>query len=152
VMAVVMLYAIHYPRETIYVFMLIPIEIRWLVALYVIYDLHPVLLALAGTPQETGIAHAAHLGGLAFGFLYWRTGLRLETYWDRLPRLRVDRLFGSRRGVRLYRPPGGEPHKDLDAKVDSVLQKILQQGEASLSDEDREVLKAASERYRNRMR
>ena len=75
VMAVVVLYAIHHPRERIYVFMLVPIEIRWLVLIYVIFDLHPVLLALAGTPQNTGIANAAHLGGAAFGYLYWRIRL-----------------------------------------------------------------------------
>ncbi len=155
VMAVVMLYAIHYPRQRILIGFFIPVEIRWLVALYVIFDLHPVLLALAGTRMPTGVAHSAHLGGLAFGFIYWRQGLRLENYWDRLPRLRWDRLIGPRRHIRLFKPSNERDSRELDAKLDQVLQKILEQGEANLSEanlseEDREILRTASQRYRNR--
>jgi membrane associated rhomboid family serine protease len=150
VMAVVMLYAIWYPRQRIFIWFFFPIEIRWLVAFYVIFDLHPVLLALAGTPLPTGIAHAAHLGGLAFGYIYWRQGLRLEKYWERLPRIRWDRLVGPRRKIRLFVPPKEPVSSEDEEKLDAVLQKILKQGEASLSDEDREVLRSASERYRKR--
>jgi hypothetical protein len=119
------------------------------VALYVIFDLHPVLLALAGTPMPTGVAHAAHLGGLAFGYIYWRQGLRLEDYWRRIAGFRWDRVFGSRRKIRLFSAQK-EPPDDLDAKIDAVLQKILDRGEASLSDEDREVLRIVSQRHRKR--
>lgn len=152
VMGVVMLYAIHYPRERIYVFMIIPIEIRWLVALYVIFDLHPVLLALAGTPEYSGVAHAAHLGGLAFGFVYWRYGLRLEDHWNGMRRLRMPRWFGPRRNIRLYRPPETPPQTDLESLVDKILQKIHDQGEASLTDVERDVLRLASEKYKARAR
>jgi len=101
--------------------------------------------------MPTGVAHAAHLGGLAFGYVYWRRGIRLEPYWERLARFRWDRvLFGSRRKIRIFVPPKEPSAGKLDAKVDAVLQKILKQGEASLSDEDREVLRSASERYRRR--
>lgn len=160
VMAIVMLYAIHYPRERIVIFMLIPIEIRWVVALYVIYDLHPVLLALAGQPIPTGVANAAHLGGLAFGFIYWKRSLRLESYWDRLPRHPWSRWSGSRRSVRLFKPPAPEPPsrtlisdaapQDLDAIVDKILAKIHAQGEASLTEVEREVLQIAGQRYRRK--
>ena len=44
VMAVGMLYAIHYPRTTIRLFWFWPIEARWVVLFYVLYNLHPVLL------------------------------------------------------------------------------------------------------------
>ncbi len=94
VMGVTMLFAIHYPRHVIYVMLIIPIEVRWLVCLYVIFDLHPVLLALAGDRQFTGVAHAAHLGGLAFGFLYWKRGWRLEPLIQAL----ADAPLGSDRG------------------------------------------------------
>jgi membrane associated rhomboid family serine protease len=147
VMAVVMLYAIHFPRERIYVFMLIPIEIRWLVALYVIVDLHPVLLALAGDKTYSGVAHAAHLGGLAFGFLYWRRNLRLEPVWENLRRRRWPRWFGPRRAIRLYKPPA-RTDDELDGLVDAILSKVHEEGEASLTDVEREVLQIAGERYR----
>lgn len=152
VMAVVMLYAIHYPRHTIYLFMIIPIEIRWIVLIYVIFDLHPVLLALAGTPTGGGVAHAAHLGGLAFGWAYWRYGLRLENYADRIRGARLDRVIGPRRRIKLYQPSDDPRQEDFDARVDEVLQKIHDQGDESLTDEERAVLKIAAVKYKNRLK
>jgi membrane associated rhomboid family serine protease len=149
VMAVVMLYAIHFPRERLYVFMFLPIEIRWLVAIYLIYDLHPILLALAGTGIPDGVAHAAHVGGLAFGFIYWRYGLRLDDFFSRVGNRRWLRRLGSRRRIRLYRPPR-EPAGDLDTLVDTILDKVRDEGRESLTDVEREVLRIAGERYRNR--
>ena len=117
-MAVVVLYAIHHPREKIYVFMMIPIEIRWLVALYIIIDLHPVLLALLGTPMYTGVANAAHLGGAAFGFLYWRYHLRLEDAWDRMARLGYR--WRLPRNIRLHRAPDASaPDKSRGGEFDA---------------------------------
>ena len=157
VMAVVVLYAILHPREKFYIFMLIPIEIRWLVIIYVIYDLHPVLLALAGTPVPTGVANAAHLGGAAFGYLYWRWGGRLEDIWDRGARrgkLLRARLAGN---VRLHREPdddydGKSKRDELDALVDGILAKVHKHGRESLTKRERAVLQAAAERYKDEKR
>jgi membrane associated rhomboid family serine protease len=147
VMAVLMLYAIYYPRHKILLFMLIPIEIRWLVALYVIFDLHPVLLALSGGGMNTGVAHAAHLGGLAFGFLYWKQNLRLEPLLDRLRQRRLPRWFGPRRKIRLFKPPE-TAQDDLDGLVDNILVKVHEHGETSLTDAERKLLRIAGQRYR----
>jgi membrane associated rhomboid family serine protease len=147
VMAVVMLYAIHYPRDRIWVFMLFPIEIRWVVVLYVIFDLHPVLLALAGTATGSGVAHAAHLGGLAFGFIYWKRSLRLEPLWDGLLKRRLPRWFGPRRSIRLFKPREAAD-EELDELVDKILIKVHEQGETSLTDVERELLRVAGQRYR----
>jgi membrane associated rhomboid family serine protease len=150
VLAVVMLYAMHFPRERIFLFFVFPIEIRWLVLIYVIFDLHPVLLALAGEAYYDGVAHAAHLGGLAFGYVYWRWNLRLETYWERVRMPRFDRLVGARRHIRLFQPSSEGRQQRADAEVDRILAKIYDQGEGSLTDREREVLQQASERYKNR--
>src|SRR5207237_6940282 len=82
VMGVMMLYVIFYPFETFLLFWVMPVPLWVLMSVYVLYDLHPVLLQLAGDQIFTGVAHAGHLGGLAFGFLYWRLGLRLESAVD----------------------------------------------------------------------
>ncbi len=154
VMAVVVLYAIHHPRERIYVFMMIPVEIRWLVLLYVVYDLHPVLLALSGSPVQTGVAHAAHLGGAAFGFVYWRHHLRLEDWLDRVRQWRKLRPLRLRPRLRVYRPsePPSEaaPREDLEGLVDKILAKIHEEGQSSLTEVERELLRMAGERYRKR--
>ena len=168
VMAVLVLFAMHFPRQQVLLLMVIPIEIRWLVAGIIILDLYPVLLELGGRGVGDGIAHTAHLGGLAFGFAYGKFRWRLErlfTGW-RLPSL--TRVFGPRRKIRLHRPSAetaarGPEHPEpresrdsfesraaLEARVDAILEKISQHGEASLTDEERETLTKASRLYRRR--
>ena len=149
VMGVMMLYAIFYPFETILIFWVLPVPIWLLVAGYVIFDLHPVLLALAGDRFIFGdnVAHAAHLGGLAFGFLYWKLGIRLEALFDRgsQPRRRSVR----RRIERAEPTILAHPKRDvLNEQVDEVLRKISEQGQASLTEQERAILLKASAKYR----
>src|SRR5262249_44618494 len=61
VMGVMMLYVIYYPFERFMLFWFIPTPLWVMLALYVIYDVHPVLLALAGHQFSDGVAHAGHL-------------------------------------------------------------------------------------------
>ena len=151
VMGVLMLYATHFPRQRIWVFWgLFPVEIRWLVAFFVLVDLHPILLELGGNQIGSGVAHAAHLGGLLFGFVYRRFDWRLENTFRGLRRPRFDRLIGARRKIKLHRPSAPEPRDTLDSQVDAILAKISTEGEASLSDREREILRAASEQYKKR--
>jgi membrane associated rhomboid family serine protease len=145
VMAVMMLYTMHFPRQEILVCWIFPLEMRWLMTFYLIYDLHPILLALAGDQIFTGIGHAAHLGGLAFGFLYGRYSWRLEglVSWLRMPSLKWTR----RPRLRLVTPTEQKPER-----IDDLLQKIYESGQASLTEEERIILKNASEELKNRRR
>jgi membrane associated rhomboid family serine protease len=64
VMGLLVLYAFHFPRRQVLFYGIIPMEIRWLVGLYVLMD-------LSGTMGgSSGIANAAHLGGAAYGAAY----------------------------------------------------------------------------------
>jgi membrane associated rhomboid family serine protease len=145
VIAVMMLYAMHYPRETIHVCWLIPVEMRWVMLFYLIWDLHPVLLAMSGERfYFDGIAHAGHLGGLAFGFLYARYGWRLESLAERIPGLRWQR----HPRLRLRTEPA-ETDPEM-GRVDELLQKICESGPGSLTDEERALLRDASERLKKR--
>ena len=148
VMAVLMVYAIHYPRSTIRIFWYFPLEVRWIVLLYILFDLHPVLRALAGDPAyHDGIAHAAHLGGLAWGFTYWKFHLNLEQYSSKLPSWGA-RSPGFRRASAASRPRS--PQRQLDDEVDEILAKISTSGPDSLTDHERRVLERASERYKRK--
>ncbi len=155
-MAIMALFAMWYPRQQVLVFGLMPIEIRWLVAAYVVYDTLPVWAALRGERVTDGIAHAAHLGGLLFGFAYAIFEWRLSNWISirRVPAWWRDRE--RRQTVKLYAPESdstdGPAEKDLDAKVDDILRKIHEHGETSLSDRERRVLMEASRRIRERTR
>jgi membrane associated rhomboid family serine protease len=149
VLAVTMLYTMHFPFEEIRVFWFFPIQMRWIMLIYVIWDLHPVLLAVGGDHMMGGVAHAAHLGGLAFGFLYYKYQWRLDDLFSRFTfRMPIRR---SRPRLRLAPHTIPEPMVEDDSeRVDALLAKIFESGEASLTDEERAVLKNASERRKNR--
>ncbi|MEZ6063410.1 MAG: rhomboid family intramembrane serine protease [Planctomycetaceae bacterium] len=158
VMAVLMLYAGHFPSATICVWWLFPIQVRWLVLLYVAYDLHPVLLELSGEPSYSGVAHAAHLGGLAFGYVYWKKRLRLLPLVEKIGRIRWRKFMRRNPGLRLYASPECESelrddpslaneHRVSEA-LDRLLEKISREGRDSLTDEDLSVLEEESKRLR----
>ena len=65
-MGVMMLYVIYYPFERFMLFWFIPVPLWLLLAGYILFDLHPVLLTLAGDQPFSQVAHAGHLGGLGF--------------------------------------------------------------------------------------
>jgi membrane associated rhomboid family serine protease len=150
VMAVMMVYTMHYPGQIIYLFFFIPLQIRWAMVLFVIYDLLPTLQALAGIQDRTGIAHAAHLGGALFGFLYVHFHWRLSSLgegmtmprWRRKPRLRIVRVDERR----------PEPAASPNSRLDEVLAKISRSGQGSLTEEERAILHSESDRLKNRRR
>lgn len=149
VMAVMMLYTMHFPRETICVCWVFPLEMRWVMLFYIIWDVHPVLLALAGDRMYTGIAHAAHLGGLAFGFLYAKYQWRLEDLLERIPWLRGHGKARPRLRLAVGSFPEARPDPEM-SRLDELLQKIHESGQASLTEEERGILQNASERMKSR--
>ena len=155
-MALMALFAMWFPRQQVLLFGLLPVEIRWLVAGYVVMDTLPIWSALQGRQASDGVAHAAHLGGLLFGFAYHIFEWRLSNWlsFGRVPAWWRERE--RRKSVRLYSPesdPVDAPEEnDLDEKVDNILRKIHEQGETSLSDRERRVLMEASRRIRERTR
>jgi len=152
-MAVMSIFAMLYPRQQVMFFGLIPIEIRWLIVGFIAFDTIPIWAALSGRQTNDGIAHGAHLGGLLFGFLYHIFELRL-TNWVSFGGLRSwwsDRR--RRQSMRLYTPdPESLDEDDLEKSMDEVLRKITEQGEASLTPQERKILSEASRRIRERTR
>jgi hypothetical protein len=117
-----------------------------MLGLYMLYDPHLVLMALAGDPMFTGVAHASHLGGLAFGFLYWRFGWRLEPILDRIaPASPGGKSRAFRKPVILQSSPRDH---NLTERVDEVLKKISERGANSLTDAERELLTKTAAKYR----
>ena len=165
VWGLVALYVVHHPYERINIYGLFPIEIRWLALFYLVFDLHPVLLALSGDGFVAGggVAHAAHVGGAAFGFVYFYRSWRLSRLWDRL----TQRTSGGKWQSRTVRRPqrniipisrvdDGQDQridpsrKRLEADLDQVLEKIQTDGRQSLSDDEIAILEQASKHFRDR--
>jgi len=146
--AVVILTAMHFPRMTVLLFFIIPVQL-WIVAIaYVAIDTF-------GLIQGGGnIAHAAHLGGAAFGYFYYRRQWRISPLFSRLSGLTSPfasmkqkyRQHQTRKQLQVFEPND----EDLREQVDRILAKIKDHGEASLTDEERQTLERASRVFRGR--
>jgi membrane associated rhomboid family serine protease len=153
--ALLVLFAFHFPSRIIYLFFLVPVPI-WL---FVVFNVAQDTFIFA-RGIKTGVGVTAHLGGALFGAAYYHSPWRFTSLWDNFRRWQKHR---ARPGVRLYRPElelketvavaapsysGMDEH--LEAKVDAVLEKVSRHGEASLTENEREILLRASEIYRKK--
>jgi membrane associated rhomboid family serine protease len=154
VTAVMVLFAMHFPTRTILLFFFLPVPVILLVVFNVLQDTIG-LLGGSGRP----VAFAAHLGGAAFGFLYYKFQWRVTSWLPSLsglrlsrprPRLKVYR-GEPERGQRVVQPvPAAEPEEHLEAELDAVLEKVARLGRSSLTEREQSVLNKASEYYRQR--
>ena len=93
-----------------------------------------------------GVAHAAHLGGMAMGWFFVRKILQGD--WSRLGgALRPAEKAGPARPrlEPLAPPPGGD---FVESEVDPILDKISAHGIQSLTAREREILEAARKQIR----
>jgi hypothetical protein len=84
VLGVMLAYAMRWPDDEIYLFGVMPLRVKWTVAMLAAVILIAGMAGteVAGTDRLTGVAYLAHLGGLAAGWLYLRTSS--ATSLDRL--------------------------------------------------------------------
>jgi membrane associated rhomboid family serine protease len=153
VMAVTVLYALHYPRHVVYLFFVIPVPVWGVVVFLVLKDAFGLLGA------QNGIATSAHLGGAAFGFAYYKTHLQLTSWLSSVPSWRRRRRSPS---LRLYRedepptpvsvaaPASNSELDQLREEVDLILEKISLVGKENLTEHERQVLLRASEVLKRR--
>jgi membrane associated rhomboid family serine protease len=136
--AVLILFALNYPHQTVLFMFIIPMKMWVLAVILVVSD------ALGVFGGSKGTAFTAHLGGAAFGYLYYRWGGRIETrlpsgnFWKRLkpgPKLRVH-----------------DPEQlDADAqRLDEILKKIQDHGQESLTRSERRFMEKTSREYQKR--
>jgi len=155
VSAVMVSYAMRWPEDRWYFFFVIPVKAIWLAAITAIMDIYPMLLELGGG-RQSNIAHSAHVGGLLFGYLYVKRRWQLEPLLNRIafsnplkrrPKLRIVRDEGPSSHPELL-PSRNEAH--LQERLDELLAKITDHGQASLTESERSELNEASRYFRER--
>jgi len=151
VAAVLTLYALYWPSDRWLIFYVIPVPVIALVILSAALDLFPVLRELGGGPPAGGIAHMAHLGGMAFAFLYYKRQWRLEPLLSgNLSLASLKRRFRRGPKLRVHRPAAEDSRFDMQARMDELLEKISREGEASLTADERDTLNRISRQLRSR--
>ena len=153
VSAVMLFYALRFPHHVWRIFFIIPVPVLWIAMLNLIVDLHPVLLQLGGDANDDDVAHAAHLGGMLFGFLCYRYDWRVMPFFDgkNLHPIQTWKRWRARRRFRIVRDEPAAPRKtdrELEAEVDRVLAKVHESGQESLTAAEQAILIEASRRYK----
>ena len=154
VLGVALAFAMYWPDAELIVFPLpVPIRARTLVALLVGMDVFFAFLA----PND-GIAHLAHVGGVLFGYLYFRMqGLSRRS--PQPPPRAVERVVmvqsGSAEPERRTPVTPARPRRRVDAdpvaaEVDRVLDKISEKGIASLTPAERRFLDEVSKQKKGK--
>jgi membrane associated rhomboid family serine protease len=155
ILGVAVAFAWYWPNHPVFIFPLPdPIPAKWLVTFLVALDLG---LALAGASD--GVAHLAHLGGVATGLLYLKSqDWRLARAEQRLrkmsetsvlvtPATRASRSSGvSQSAQRSKSRSDADPR--ATAEIDRVLDKISATGVESLTPAERKFLTEISRRMR----
>jgi membrane associated rhomboid family serine protease len=131
-----MAFGILFPEQIILIWGIFPVKAKFFVVGIGIIE----LMAALGT-SDSGIAHFAHLGGMLFGLVYmkwddWR--FKLEKWQHEQKRRRHLKVVWDREREREL----------LQRHVDELLDKISRSGLESLSEEERQDLKEASQKMK----
>lgn len=154
VYGILLAFGMTFPEERIFIFPLpVPIKAKWFVMIYAGIEM---LMALS--TQGDGVAHLAHLGGMAFGFFlirYWRrqAGVRGNTrafgsqFFDSLRSSWERRSHRSASNEGPSGRSGENPDWEYNARkkreqeeIDHILDKIRRNGYDSLSREEKQRL------------
>ncbi len=156
VYGVMLAFAMNWPEAPIYVFGIFPVQARYLVAFLGVVAL---LSAADSTTGGGGVAHLAHLGGLAAGWIYlkadFRRGRALEGLRRSVGRRRhMAAVHGEGdqdappRAARKRRGAVVREDSALYDRVDAVLDKISAEGMASLTEAELALLDEVSRKHR----
>lgn len=159
VSALLIFYALNWPHEQWKIFGIIPVPVMLIAIIVAALDLFPLLRELGGNPMGGNVAHAAHVGGMLFAVAYQKGGWRLSSLFSGWSG--AASRWSRKRKLKLHHPPreASRPEpvpsrspvpRDVEDRLDQLLEKISLEGEKSLTAEERKFLADASRRFRNR--
>jgi len=150
VVGVVLLFTLMFPNRTVYFFGILPLP-AWLLGVFIV--VMDVMGALEVGPYgKQRVAFAVHLAGAYFAFVYnsyqWNFGRLFNRLFTRRPKKPKLKVYSPDKEEK--RPKTEE--EKLSEQVDEVLKKYSRVGEHGLTEAERELLKKASEVYKNKRR
>lgn len=157
VFGVLLAFAMLFPDRPIYLYFLFPIRAKYLIAALIGFEL---LVGVTGSSE--GVAHFAHLGGAAVGFVYmlaelgiiplreWFITFKGEESHPFTHTTRVRKTGDEIHEAQFYDIHTGRPSErkqDVSQEViDAILDKISTGGYQSLTEEEKRILNEASKR------
>lgn len=154
---VLLAFGLMFPNRPIFLYFLLPIKAKYFVTIFLAFEL---FYGVTGTSD--GIAHFAHLGGAAVGFVLLNVNwdrFPLFTWWDNMrstlwPKERYGGRYRKRQDevteARFYdiRDVEGDGDKEgiSQERIDEILDKISKGGYQSLTEEEKKILFEASKK------
>jgi len=139
--ALLILFVFNFPKQMIYIWGVFPLP-AWAFGLFFISQ------DIMGTlNQPDNVAYTAHLGGAAFGCLYFLMGWRISSW---LPKDFSLPKPTRRSKLRIHAPD--DDGSETDQQVDEILKKIQAEGQDSLTRRERRILEKASQEYQRKRR
>lgn len=141
-----------FPESRILMFFFVPMKLKHAMWVMVIFDL---LMA----PSGDGVAHFAHLGGVAGGFIYmalYQGGFRRLQGKFRRTKVHVENGGWSSSNTQDARPEEPEVlegevfYVNEQKRMDEILKKVNSEGLNSLTESERQFLLKAGEKLRRR--
>jgi membrane associated rhomboid family serine protease len=129
-------YAVRYPDRLVYIYFLFPVKVKYLVGFLALISFFSTWNA-----QGDGIAHAAHLGGMAVGYIYLK-------YWDHFYKIKAKFQHTVKTTQRRSSSAPDEKVEYYRKKIDELLDKINRVGYLNLTDEEKELLEEGSKYLR----
>jgi membrane associated rhomboid family serine protease len=136
-------FALFWPRERIYIWGILPVE-AWLLATFLVFG-----SLYAGVSPAAGsrTAHFAHLGGLAFAFVFlrwweWRKGAAKRAFQKQLkPEASPRGVSSDRLAIARWKGISVDSLHELNrSEVERLMVKVERDGAASLSQSERDFL------------
>lgn len=156
VFGVMIAFAMFFPDRYVFIYFLIPVKAKYLIAILVIFEFMSV-------SEPSVVAHLAHIGGAVTGFFFLIIDKKNHFgFRTLLNNFKKSRTFGS--GYNFRRPAPKQrqdiedaefydvtnKHKDEDEvtqeEIDRILDKISQSGYKNLSNREKKILFEASKR------
>ena len=135
IFGVMLAFAYYWPRDQIYIWGVLPIEARWLVAIATAMSLWSGFRGSRG-----GVADFAHLGGFAGAFLYLKWMERMQGASARRFQRAAQPKVEDRRLANWRRVDPQTAHEVNRDELNRVLDKINSRGLSSLTPDERRFL------------
>jgi len=140
---VLLLFALNFPRRTVLLWFVLPVP-AWVLAVLLVFG---DLFGATSRGPAGNVAYTCHLAGAVLALVYFRTGWSLVRL---LPGSFPTSRLRRRPRLRVHDPE--EREDQLQQQVDEILKKIQEQGQASLTSKEKQILAEASRRYQQKHR
>lgn len=139
IFGILVAFALMFPDRLIYLYFLIPIKAKYLVAFFAVLE-----FMASFRYTSDGIGHFAHLGGMIVGYVYIKADFRIPSFFRLSTYVERVKDFKHRRRMKAI-DKKREREQRLMERVDQILDKINQVGYHNLTREEKKILEQASQ-------